>query len=122
MHDLYGGYVKWKVNGSAVMSDDDPTGKTWTDDLSDNLKKLLWEDLGLENKVKVSSFPKSLTFTKQPYPIPGIKFNEFALDVTKLLTNLKIYVSEKDSFTATMKNVFKIKLWDLPVEKKLELG
>ena len=26
---------------------------------------------GVENKVKVSSFPKSLTFTKQTYPIPG---------------------------------------------------
>ena len=65
VHDLYGGYIKWKVNGTTIMSDDDPTGKTWTDDLPDNLKTLLWKDLGLENKVKVSSFPKSLTFTNK---------------------------------------------------------
>ena len=60
------------------MSDDDPSGKTWTENLSNNLKNLLWEDLGEENKVIKSSFPKSLTFTKQTYPIPGVKFNQFA--------------------------------------------
>ena len=100
-------YIKWKVNGTTIMSDEDPSGKTWTENLSNDLKTLLWKDLGLENKVKVSSFPKSLTFTKQTYPIPGIKFNEFALNVTKLLINQNIYVSEKDHFTAEMINVFK---------------
>ena len=107
VNDSFGGYIKWKVNGTTIMSDDDPSGKTWTENLSNNLKTLLWEDLGVENKVKVSSFPKSLTFTKQTYPIPGVKFNEFANDVTMMLTNLDIYVSEKDHFTAAMTNVFK---------------
>ena len=39
--DPYGGYIKWKVNGITIMSNDDPTGKTWTEDLSPRLKKLL---------------------------------------------------------------------------------
>ena len=25
--DPYGGYIKWKVNGITIMSNDDPTGK-----------------------------------------------------------------------------------------------
>ena len=107
VNDSFGGYVKWNVNGVTVMSDDDPSGKTWTDSLPDNLKKLLQEDLGVSDKEKTSSFPASLRLTKQIYPIPGIKFNSFALDVTQLLTNLNIYVSEKDSFTKEMKNIFK---------------
>ena len=45
--DIYGGYIKWKHNGTTVMSYDDPTGKTWTDDLRPGLKILLWFDLGL---------------------------------------------------------------------------
>ena len=48
VNDSYGGYIKWKVNGITIMSNDDPTGKTWTDGLSPNLKRLLWKDLGLE--------------------------------------------------------------------------
>ena len=107
INDSFGGYIKWKVNGMTVMSYDDPSGKTWTDNLSNNLKKSLWEDLGLEKKLKLSSFPRSLSFTNKKYPIPGVKFDEFANDVTKMLIILDIFVSEKDSFTAPMKNVFK---------------
>ena len=47
-NDSFGGYIKWKVNGTTIMSNDDPTGKTWTENLSNNLKTLLWQDLGLE--------------------------------------------------------------------------
>ena len=47
VNDSFGGYIKWKVNGTTIMSDDDPTGKTWTDGLPNNLKTLLWEDLGI---------------------------------------------------------------------------
>ena len=47
VNDSYGGYIKWKVDGTTIMSNDDPTGKTWTDDLSPYMKKLLWKDLGL---------------------------------------------------------------------------
>ena len=107
VNDSFGGYIEWKVNGTTIMSNDDPSGKTWTENLSNNLKTLLWEDLGVENKVKVSSFPQSLKFTNQTYPIPGVKFNEFADNVTMMLTNLSIYVSEKDYFTSAMKNIFK---------------
>ena len=108
VNDAFGGYIEWKVNGTTIMSNDDPSGKKpGLKNLSNNLKTLLWEDLGVENKVKVSSFPKSLKFTNQKYPIPGVKFNEFANNVTMMLTNLSIYVSEKDYFTAAMKNVFK---------------
>ena len=107
VNDSYGGYIKWKVNGTTVMSNDDPTGKTWTDDLSTNLKTLLWADLGLENKAKVSSFPNSLSITNESYPIPAIKFDEFAPDVTKMLTFLDIYVSDTKKFTAVMRNIFK---------------
>ena len=107
VNDLFGGYIKWKVNGTTIMSDDDPTGKTWTENLSNNLRTLLWKDLGLENKVKVSSFPKSLTRTSQSYPIPAIEFNDFTPDVTKTLTFLDIYVSNTKKFTANMRNIFK---------------
>ena len=48
VNDQYGGYIKWRFNGITIMSNDDPTGKTWTDDLTPSLKKLLWKDLGLE--------------------------------------------------------------------------
>ena len=107
VNDSYGGYIKWKVNGTTIMSNDDPTGKTWTENLSNNLKTLLWQDLGLENKVKVSSFPKSLSFTNQSYPIPGVKFDDMAPDVTKMLNFLDIYVSDTKKFTAPMRNIFK---------------
>ena len=107
VNDSFGGYIEWKVNGTTVMSDDDPSGKTWTTNLSNDLKTLLWEDLGLENKVKASSFPKSLRFTKEKYSIPGVKFDEFAGDVTKMLTELEIYVTDKKKFTANMRNIFK---------------
>ena len=103
INDSFGGYIKWKVNGVTVMSDDDPSGKTWTDDLPTNLKTLLRKDLGLKN----NSFPESLSSTKQTYPIPGIKFDESAKNVTEMLIILDIYVSDKDNFTASMKNVFK---------------
>ena len=103
VNDSYGGYIKWKVNGMTVMSYDDPSGKTWTDDLPTNLKTLLWKDLGLKN----SSFPESLSPTNKTYPIPGIKFDETAKNVTEMLIIFDIYVSEKDNFSASMKNVFK---------------
>ena len=45
VNDSYGGYIKWKVNGTTIMSNDDPTGKTWTDDLPSNLKTLLWQEI-----------------------------------------------------------------------------
>ena len=85
VNDSYGGYIKWKVDGTTIMSNDDPTGKTWTDDLSPYMKKLLWKDLGL-NDDELSSFPKSLTITNQSYPIPAIDFDEFTSDITKMLT------------------------------------
>ena len=107
VNDSFGGYVKWKVNGTTIMSDDDPSGETWTENLSNNLKALLWKDLGIENKLKMSSFPKSLSITNQSYPIPGVSFDQYTNDVTKMLIFLNIYVSEKDSFTAPMKNIFK---------------
>ena len=107
VNDSYGGYIKWKVNGTTVMSNDDPTGKTWTDDLPTNLKTLLWGDLGLEKKPKVGSFPKSLTITNQSYSIPAINFGDFTTDVTKTLTFLDIYVSNNKKFTANMRNIFK---------------
>ena len=107
VNDSYGGYIKWKVNGTTVMSNDDPTGKTWTDDLPTNLKTLLWGDLGLEKKAKVGSFPKSLTITNQSYSIPAINFDDFTSDVTKTLTFLDIYVSNTKKFTANMRNIFK---------------
>ena len=47
INDSFGGYIKWKVNGTIIMSNDDPTGKTWTENLSNNLKTLLWQDLGI---------------------------------------------------------------------------
>ena len=106
INDTYGGYIKWKVAGATVMSNDDPTGKTWTDDLSTNLKTLLWGDLGLEKKPKVGSFPKSLTKTNQSYPIPAINFDDFTTDLTKMLTFLDIYVSNTKKFTAKMRNIF----------------
>ena len=106
VNDSYGGYIKWKVNGTAVMSNDDPTGKTWTDYLPINLKTLLWQDLGLENKVKVGSFPKSLSITNQTYSIPAINFDDFTTDLTKMLTLLDIYVSNTKKFTAKMRNIF----------------
>ena len=27
VNDSFGGYIKWKVNGTTIMSDDDPSGK-----------------------------------------------------------------------------------------------
>ena len=107
INDSFGGYIKWKVNGTTIMSDDDPSGKTWTENLSNNLKTLLWKDLGLENKVKFSSFPENLSSTNKTYPIPGIKFDESTKNVTEMLTILNIYVSDKDGFISPMKNVFK---------------
>ena len=107
VHDSFGGYVRWKVNGTTIMSDDDPSGETWTSNLSYDLKTLLWKDLGVANKLLTSSFPKSLAFTTKAYSIPGIKFNTFAVDITKTLTELDIYVSEKDHFSVELKNVFK---------------
>ena len=106
--DIYGGYIRWKVNGTTIMSYDDPTGKTWTDDLSPRLKRLLWTDLGL-NDDDASSFPKSLTMTNRSYPIPAIDFDfdDFTSDTTNMLTSLDIYVSNTKKFTANMRNVFK---------------
>ena len=106
--DPFGGYIKWKVNNTTIMSDDDPSGETWTANLSNKLKLSLWEDLGLNATVKKSSFPKSLTLTTKIYPIPGVRFNEFANDATKMLTELDIYVSDTKKFTANMRNIFKI--------------
>ena len=54
--DSYGGYIKWKYNGLTVMTNDDPTGKTWTDGISPNMKRLLWKDLGLNDKELVHPF------------------------------------------------------------------
>ena len=106
VNDSYGGYIKWKVNETTIMSNDDPTGKTWIDNISPRLKRILWEDLGLENKVKVSSFPESLTLTNRSYPIPAINFDDFSTDITKMLTYLNIYVSNTKKFTAKMRNIF----------------
>ena len=103
--DPYGGYIKWRFNGTTIMSHDDPTGKTWTEDLSPRLKRLLWKDLGLDDDV-LSSFPKSLTITNRSYPIPAIDFDDFTSDITKMLTSLDIYVSNKKKFTAKMRNIF----------------
>ena len=105
VNDSYGGYIKWKYNGVTIMSNDDPSGKTWTDNLPSNLKKLLWKDLGL-NGGELSSFPKSLSITNQSYPIPAIKFDDFTTDITKMLTYLDIYVSNTKKFTAKMRNIF----------------
>ena len=105
VNDSYGGYIKWKVNGTTIMTNDDPTGKTWTDDLSPNLKTLLWEDLGLDDS-ELSSFPKSLTMTNRSYPIPAIDFDYFTSDITKMLTFLDIYVSNTKKFTSKMRDVF----------------
>ena len=96
--DSYGGYIKWKYNGLTVMTNDDPTGKTWTDDISPNMKRLLWEDLGL-NGEEFSSFPESLTLTNRSYPIPAVNFDDFTSDITKMLTLLDIYVSNMKKFT-----------------------
>ena len=76
-------------------------------DFSNNLKTLLWEDLGLENKVKGSSFPNSLSITNQYYPIPAVNFDEFSPDVRKMLTMIDIYVTDTKNFTANMRNIFK---------------
>ena len=103
--DQYGGYIRWKVDGTTIMSYDDPTGKTWTDDLSPRLKRLLWKDLGL-NDDALSSFPKSLTITNRSYPIPAIDFDDFTSNITKMLTSLDIYVSNTKKFTAKMRNIF----------------
>ena len=46
--DPYGGYIKWKVNGTTIMSYDDPTGKTWTDDLSPSYEKTFMERFRIE--------------------------------------------------------------------------
>ena len=105
VNDSYVGYIKWKYNGITIMSNDDPSGKTWTDNLPSNLKKLLWEHLGL-GAVELSSFPKSLSITNQSYPIPAIKFDDFTTDITKMLTYLDIYVSNTKKFTAKMRNIF----------------
>ena len=106
VHDLYGGYIKWKVNGTTIMSDDDPSGKTWTSNLSNDLKTLLWQDLGLSKSNNLSSFPKSLTMTTQIYPIPAINFDDFTSNITKMLAELDIYISDTKKFTAKMRNIF----------------
>ena len=93
------------LDGTTIMSYDDPTGKTWTDDLSPRLKRLLWADLGL-NDDDASSFPKSLNKTDRSYPIPAIDFDDFTSDTTNMLTSLDIYVSNTKKFTAKMRNVF----------------
>ena len=102
--DQYGGYIRWKVNGTTIMSYDDPTGKTWTEDLSPRLKRLLWKDLGLNDEL--SSFPKSLTMTKRSYSIPAIDFDDPTSNTTNMLTSLDIYVSNTKKFTAKMRNIF----------------
>ena len=107
VNDSYGGYIKWKVDGTTIMSYDDPTGKTWTDGMSTIMKNLLWKDLGLEGGAELSSYPKSLTFTNQSYPIPAVPFDNFASDVTKMLTMMDIYVTDTKKFTARFPNIFK---------------
>ena len=108
--DSYGGYIKWQVNGTIIMSNDDPTGKTWIDDLSPRLKRILWKDLGLDDRLKggteFSSFPESLTLTNRSYLIPAVNFDDFTSDITKMLTLLDIYVSNTKKFTAKMRDVF----------------
>ena len=108
--DSYGGYIKWQVDGTTIMSNDDPTGKTWIDDISPRLKRLLWKDLGLDDRQKggteLISFPESLTLTNRSYPIPAINFDNFSTDITKILTYLDIYVSNTKKFTAKMRDVF----------------
>ena len=104
--DPYGGYIKWKVDGTTIMSNDDPTGKTWIDDISPRLKRILWKDLGLSEAKNLSSFPESLTLTNLSYPIPAVNFDDFSTDITKMLTYLDIYVSNTKKFTAKMRNIF----------------
>ena len=103
--DSYGGYIKWQVDGTTIMSNDDPTGKTWIDDISPGLKRILWKDLGLASN-ELSSFPNSLTLTNLSYPIPAIDFDDFSTNITKMLTSLDIYVSNTKKFTAKMRNIF----------------
>ena len=97
--------LNWKVDGTTIMSNDDPTGKTWIDNISPRLKKLLWKDLGLDDS-ELISFPESLTITNQSYPIPAINFDDFTTDLTKMLTFLDIYVTNTKKFTAKMRNIF----------------
>ena len=101
--DSYGGYIYWKKNNMiTVISYDDLTGKTWTDDLPEDLKTKLNQDLGLKN-----SFPDSLSLTNKKYPIPAIAFEDTGIDITPLLTDLDIFVSPKQKFSAKMRNIFK---------------
>ena len=104
VNDNYGGYMVWTRNGLTIMSYDDPTGKTWTDDIRPGLKLLLWIDLGLDDTS--SPFPKSLTMTNRSYPIPAIDFDEPTSNTTNMLTSLDIYVSNTKKFTAKMRNIF----------------
>ena len=46
---LYGGYIKWKVNGERIMCYDKPNKKImWIGNLEPEMIKLLWEDLGFD--------------------------------------------------------------------------
>ena len=58
--DSYGGYIYWKYNRLTVISYDDISGKTWTEDISSDLKVKLHEDLGIHE-----SFPDSLKLTNK---------------------------------------------------------
>ena len=100
--DDYGGYIYWRYNNLTVMSYDDLTGQTWISDINSELKGKLNTDLGIKN-----SFPDSLKLTTKKYPIPAIDFDTTASDITTLLTDLDIYVSQKQKFTAEMRDIFK---------------
>ena len=56
---------------------------------------------------RMSSFPKELVLSNNRYPVPGVSFNESAVDIADELTTLDIYVTPTDSFQAKMRNIFK---------------
>ena len=51
-------------------------------------------------------FPQAFTITDKKYSIPAIPFSEHVDDIRPLLTQLRLWVSDKDSFTVTMPDVF----------------
>ena len=55
----------------------------------------------------MSTFPKELVLSRNRYPVPGVSFNESAVDIAGELTTLDIYVTPTDSFQAKMRNIFK---------------